>query len=190
MITLPPLPPSPPEGPPRGTYFSLRNARQPLPPSPALTQIFASSTNTAHSQCWGKGYARATRKHKAARPEDHFAGISLQAAKSGAFFRSSIRRCSGGLRIRLRTRNHLEWQNADEAAHAALVFKAHDARNAGEERIVLAAAHGQARLVARPPLTDQDASARDELPGKSLDPEPLPLRIAPVRGRPAALFMR
>src|SRR5437764_8053556 len=43
----PPLPPSPPEGPPRGTYFSRRNAMQPLPPSPALTRILASSINMA-----------------------------------------------------------------------------------------------------------------------------------------------
>src|SRR5579863_3528488 len=42
---LPPCPPSPPEGPPRGTYFSRRNATQPFPPPPALTEIRASSTN-------------------------------------------------------------------------------------------------------------------------------------------------
>src|SRR5947208_9374339 len=41
----PPLPPSPPEGPPRGTNFSRRKARHPLPPSPALTRILASSMN-------------------------------------------------------------------------------------------------------------------------------------------------
>src|SRR5881296_506484 len=46
---LPPLPPSPPEGPPRGTYFSRRKATQPLPPSPAFTEILASSTNTRES---------------------------------------------------------------------------------------------------------------------------------------------
>src|SRR5579864_6052493 len=45
MTTSPPLPPSPPEGPPRGTNFSRRKAMQPLPPSPALTLIFASSIN-------------------------------------------------------------------------------------------------------------------------------------------------
>src|SRR5271154_4856987 len=45
MMTSPPRPPSPPEGPPRGTYFSLRKATHPLPPSPAFTAIFASSTN-------------------------------------------------------------------------------------------------------------------------------------------------
>ena len=35
----------PPEGPPRGTNFSRRNAMQPLPPSPALIRILASSMN-------------------------------------------------------------------------------------------------------------------------------------------------
>src|SRR5437868_6566593 len=45
MMTSPPLPPSPPEGPPRGTYFSRRKARQPLPPSPALARILTSSIN-------------------------------------------------------------------------------------------------------------------------------------------------
>src|ERR1700679_261388 len=44
-ITSPPLPPSPPLGPPCGTNFSRRNARQPLPPSPALIVILTSSTS-------------------------------------------------------------------------------------------------------------------------------------------------
>src|SRR5271167_2858004 len=44
-MTSPPSPPSPPDGPPRGTYFSRRKARQPLPPSPAFTRIVASSMN-------------------------------------------------------------------------------------------------------------------------------------------------
>src|SRR3982074_891342 len=42
---LPPRPPSPPSGPPRGMYFSRRNETAPLPPSPAMTSIFASSMN-------------------------------------------------------------------------------------------------------------------------------------------------
>src|SRR5439155_4685083 len=45
MMMSPPLPPSPPLGPPLGTNFSLRKARQPLPPSPALTRILTSSMN-------------------------------------------------------------------------------------------------------------------------------------------------
>src|SRR6266850_2863854 len=45
MMTSPPRPPSPPEGPPRGTNFSRRKATHPLPPSPALTRILASSMN-------------------------------------------------------------------------------------------------------------------------------------------------
>src|SRR5258708_10639843 len=45
MVMSPPRPPSPPLGPPRGTNFSRRNARQPLPPSPAFTRIRTSSMN-------------------------------------------------------------------------------------------------------------------------------------------------
>src|SRR6185437_12803467 len=45
MRMSPPWPPSPPEGPPRGTNFSRRKAMQPLPPSPALIRMWASSMN-------------------------------------------------------------------------------------------------------------------------------------------------
>src|SRR5438132_14349153 len=45
MTTSPPRPPSPPLGPPLGTNFSRRNARHPLPPSPALTRMMTSSIN-------------------------------------------------------------------------------------------------------------------------------------------------
>jgi len=48
--TSPPRPPSPPLGPPRGTNFSRRKARHPLPPSPAFTRIRASSMNMAVGQ--------------------------------------------------------------------------------------------------------------------------------------------
>src|SRR6476469_6458935 len=55
IITSPPRPPSPPEGPPRGTYFSRRNARQPLPPSPALMRMRASSRNCIEKLSPGYG---------------------------------------------------------------------------------------------------------------------------------------
>src|ERR1700674_1060589 len=42
---LPPRPPSPPSGPPLGICFSRRKLADPLPPSPAITSIFASSMN-------------------------------------------------------------------------------------------------------------------------------------------------
>ena len=45
MTTSPPRPPSPPLGPPRGTNFSRRKARQPFPPSPAFTEMMTSSMN-------------------------------------------------------------------------------------------------------------------------------------------------
>src|SRR6185503_1466398 len=50
-MTSPPFPPSPPSGPPRGTHASRRKETQPLPPSPALILIFASSRNMG-----GRGY--------------------------------------------------------------------------------------------------------------------------------------
>jgi len=53
MRMSPPWPPSPPEGPPRGTNFSRRKAMQPLPPSPALIRIRASSMNMRSVQCTG-----------------------------------------------------------------------------------------------------------------------------------------
>src|SRR5437867_5188005 len=40
---LPPRPPSPPSGPPNGTNFSRRKDTTPFPPSPAFTQMRASS---------------------------------------------------------------------------------------------------------------------------------------------------
>src|SRR5579875_2455788 len=57
MRTSPPWPPSPPEGPPRGTNFSRRKAMAPLPPSPALTRIRASSMNMRGGEVasWGRG---------------------------------------------------------------------------------------------------------------------------------------
>src|ERR1700690_1279162 len=70
----PPCPPSPPDGPPRGTYFSLRNATQPSPPSPAFTMIFASSANTIwppkldERGFWERAYARVAKKNKKTRP--------------------------------------------------------------------------------------------------------------------------
>src|SRR5471030_1084081 len=47
MNTEPPSPPSPPLGPPRGTNFSRRKAKQPRPPSPASMWMSTSSTNTS-----------------------------------------------------------------------------------------------------------------------------------------------
>src|ERR1700683_4777782 len=44
-MPLPPLPPSPPAGPPKGRYFSRRNAMAPSPPLPACTKTRASSMN-------------------------------------------------------------------------------------------------------------------------------------------------
>ena len=56
MRMSPPWPPSPPEGPPRGTNFSRRKAMQPLPPSPALIRIRASSINISQYSVYKGGW--------------------------------------------------------------------------------------------------------------------------------------
>ena len=68
--TSPPRPPSPPLGPPRGTNFSRRNARQPLPPSPAFTRILTSSINMELSG-------------KAERPHDAAGGDRYETLRTG-----------------------------------------------------------------------------------------------------------
>src|SRR6202041_873520 len=83
MTTSPPLPPSPPEGPPRGTYFSLRNAMQPFPPSPPFTEILASSTNMRHP------YREGTRiKHTPRRKRKTKVGDAPAVRHANQFFSS------------------------------------------------------------------------------------------------------
>src|SRR5207247_10452521 len=68
--TLPPPPPSPPEGPPRATRVSPRKGMHPLPPSPAFTRTWASSTNTKNLLLRKDTTAvRATPLRAAMRPE-------------------------------------------------------------------------------------------------------------------------
>src|SRR5579864_2541889 len=121
MTMSPPLPPSPPEGPPRGTNFSRRKAMQPLPPSPALTRILASSMNM------GKVFDQT----KKPRPEGE------------AAWRGRPRpRCSGTFDCLL------DFHRLDhhELAHRSLVQELDAPSDLGEERIVLAAADVQPGL--------------------------------------------
>src|SRR6185437_2349930 len=181
----PPLPPSPPEGPPRGTYFSRRKARQPLPPPPPFTRILASSTNTDRSRC---GPVRMEHtpclrgKQKYAPSSGRVSPFSSQWPVSMGSWRRA-RLCFGsGFRLFLR-------QYADKAPHAAFIFEPHHARDPGKERIILRAAHVPAGLVARSALADQDAAAGHKLPAEALDSQPLPVRIAAVCRGAAALLM-
>src|SRR5271169_1824872 len=145
----PPLPPSPPEGPPRGTYFSLRKATQPLPPSPALMEILASSANTGHL-IWNrskKAYARVGSKEKNTRP-----GIE-RASENETLIgcRGFCRRRSA---IGAADRGFFRWKYADEFAVRAFVFEAHDASDRGKEAIILGAADVPAGLITRAALAN------------------------------------
>jgi len=68
----------------------------------------------------------------------------------------------------------------DELAHRSLVEKLDATGDLGKQRIVLAAAHVEARLHARAALPNDDGSARHQLSAESFEPEPLGVRIAPV----------
>src|SRR4029077_16328787 len=57
------------------------------------------------------------------------------------------------------------------------------------ERIVLALPDIHARLMFRPALSHQNRSRIHKLPAKALHAQPLPVRVPPVRRRPAALLM-
>src|SRR5579862_6815938 len=78
-MTLPPLPPSPPAGPPKGRYFSRRNAMAPSPPLPACTNTRASSMNRIFEDCYlmalrERGNARCVTKTLEHRGEPSLAG--------------------------------------------------------------------------------------------------------------------
>ena len=67
-----------------------------------------------------------------------------------------------------------------ELAHLSFVQELDAAGDLGEESIVLAAAHVQARLYARAPLPDDDGASGDDLSAERLKAKPLRVRIAPV----------
>src|SRR5215469_14932300 len=95
---LPPCPPSPPDGPPLGTYFSRRNATQPFPPSPPLTNIFASSTNTALFTFHPTGDCGTAQYPQTSIPPQGWLGAPLVAR---AFFPHRLLRASKTKRPRL-----------------------------------------------------------------------------------------
>src|ERR1700733_7958896 len=147
-MMLPPLPPSPPEGPPRGTYFSLRKATQPFPPSPPFIEILASSANMGHLTREGTRIGRMSRWSKT-KADDGTIHQTRPITPMNALVRSLRSRCLLGARGVF-----FAGEDTDEATLAALVFKQHEAVNQGEKRIVLRAGHVLARLVMRATLAD------------------------------------
>src|ERR1700679_729215 len=121
-----PCPPSPPEGPPRGTYFSLRKATQPLPPSPAFIDILASSANTNHllERDAERAYADARFIDKNTRP-----GV-LERVKNRA---ELVGRRRSGFLLGLSRARFFHCENADIAPMSALVFEEDNAVNQGKE---------------------------------------------------------
>src|SRR5437879_4287338 len=165
---LPPRPPSPPEGPPRGTYFSRRNATQPFPPSPAFTEIFASSTNILHSSLDSSSVLSVSSVVKA-----------FSSCVSSPIKTKRPRLAPGPLRMPSDLVRGLRFCrrrcHADEASPVALVLKLHVAPHQRKQRVVLALGYVHARLMPRAALPDQDRSPVHQLPAEPLYAQPLPV---------------
>src|ERR1700691_4538278 len=98
---------------------------QPLPPSPPLIRILASSANM---ECPSRRNKSAIREG----PKDAQAWRERVRHKTSAEVQGSLIRCGRLIRNR---------KNADHAAMLAAVRQQHDAVNPREKRIVLCAAH-------------------------------------------------
>ena len=79
------------------------------------------------------------------------------------------------------TRNFLNRKHTNESSASAPILELNHAVNQREKGIILGAPDVSPGLVPRATLADQDASAADQLPAETLDPETLSVRIAPVR---------
>src|ERR1700683_5552716 len=171
----PPCPPSPPEGPPRGTYFSLRKATQPLPPSPAFIEILASSANTNHLQVRDaeRAYADARFIDKNTRPG------ALERVKNSA---ELVGRCCSSFLLGLSRARFFHRENADIASVSALIFEKNDAVNQREEAVVFRQPNILSRLVVRAALPDQNAAAGYQLAAKPLNSKSLTVRVASISG--------
>src|SRR5208282_3310447 len=183
----PPLPPSPPEGPPRGTNFSRRNAMQPLPPSPALTRILASSMNmqvnhvgTAALGCPAeqlRGFAAAKKPRREAEAgkfpvETRLAASPAVSKKTGQA--PPLQQITALLRFDSLGLDH------HKLPHRSLVEELDASRDLGEERVVFATANVQSGLDPRAALADDNCAPGHQLSAESLKPQPLRVGVAPV----------
>src|ERR1700723_2031584 len=82
-----------------------------------------------------------------------------------------------------------DWFDGSEAAAVAAIDKLHAARDLGEERVVRADAHVDARLDLGAALANDDGSAGNELTGEGLYAQPLCIGIASVCGAASTLLM-
>src|SRR5262245_57424225 len=160
--TEPPLPPSPPLGPPRGTYFSRRKARHPLPPSPATTWMSTSSTNIGNwraGDLWRRIHIRPTHKS----PTRQFTNSPTQEL--------------------------LDWQDADDAARRAVILESHASGDLRENRIVFAEPGVAARTEAPAALPHDNGATGHEVAVVGFHAEALRVGIAPIPGTGLPFFV-
>src|SRR5690348_17009150 len=179
--TEPPKPPSPPSGPPNGMNFSRRKLMQPLPPSPAWTLMFASSTNFIG---WSGNGERGTGKSAVTEYREACVPVSR------SLFPASKTKAPPKRGLRYRVAEGLRLDDVDETA----VLVAADGELDGaidqrEQRVVATQAHTRARVELGAALTHDDVAGFDGLAAVDLDAEVFRVRIATVAAGTYAFFM-
>src|SRR3990172_1424334 len=80
--------------------------------------------------------------------------------------------------------------HAHELPARAVVLEPDETVDEGEQRVVLAQTHVEARLPARSVLTEDDRAAPDALSAERLDAEPLGVAVAPLAAGALTLLVR
>src|ERR1700686_3684909 len=145
---------------------------QPLPPSPALTRILASSINML---CNRENFA-ATKKPRREAEADK-CPVETRLAASPIVSPKTEQAPS---RQRDLLRFHSLGLDHHKLPHRSLVEELDAPCDLGEESVVLTASNVQSRFHPRAALADDDCAARHQLPAESLEAKPLRVRVAPV----------
>src|ERR1700686_2223453 len=145
---------------------------QPLPPSPALTRILASSINML---CNRENFAATKKPRREAEAdkcpvETRLAASPTVSTKTGQApsLQQDLLRFDS-----LRLNHH-------KLPHRSLIEELDAPRDLGEKSVVFAASNVQSGLHPRAALADYDCAARHQLSAESLEAKPLRVRVAPV----------
>src|SRR6185312_5938999 len=172
--TEPPEPPSPPSGPPNGMNFSRRKLMQPLPPSPAWTLIWASSTNFM-----GGSGERGTGNIRQGVPGSTCSPFPVSKTKAPP---------KRGLRCHVA--EGLCLNDVDESAVlVAADGEVNLAVDQCKQRVVTTQTHAGTRMKLGAALANDDVAGFDGLATVNLDAEVFRVRIATVAAGTYAFFM-
>src|SRR5699024_5102042 len=185
--TSPPVPPFPPSGPPSGLNFSRCTDVQPCPPSPAARWRTTRSTNL--DMVWAPPAGR-----DVVRARDAVRCCAVTAQMLSGAGREVMQTPPGprgrpALRSWAATGSGLgAGRNDVDGLAATLGAELDRTGGEGEQRVVAATPHADARVEPGAALADQDLAGVDLLATEPLDAETLGVGIATVTGADRALL--